>query len=403
MKKIIFLLLMLSFNLKAQIITNEDSLSAGLNSSSISNVVISGYGEMKYHYNATLDEGRAQVVRNVLFVGSKLSNKVMLFSELELENSRVGENSNFGSFSVEQLVLKLDLNRNQYLLAGLYLPRIGLMNENHLPITFHSNDRPFVETYILPATWRELGVCLYGTSPKISGLHYTIGISNGLDASKLEMGTGIRDARGSGFSTSGKNMALNASLLYYYNQFRFQASTYFGGSVGMNKKSADSLGLSTGVFGTPISVNEINATYKHLSWSAKVLGAMIYIPNADKINAAFTNNTSKFLYGFYGELAKDILYHKYKGNKSLNLFARYEKMNLNASIPINGIFDGALDQNHLILGLHYQPIRKISFKFDYNLQITGEQNTAFIINPYPQLIPYETVQHKFNLGLAYSF
>lgn len=402
MKKILLCILLLGSQLHSQIITNEDSLNAGLRPS-VANIAISGYGEMKYHYNATLQEGKAQVVRNVLFIGSKLSSKALLFSELELENSRTSQNNPFGSFSLEQLVLKLDISRNHYVLAGLYLPRIGFMNENHLPITFHSNDRPLVETLILPSTWREIGVCLYGTTPQVPGLHYSVGISNGMDASKLQMGSGLRDARGSGYSTSGRNMALNASLLYYINDFRLQASTYLGGSVGMNNKSADSLGLQTGLFGTPISVNEMNAMYKHKGITAKVLGAVIYIPQADKINAAFTNNTANLLYGFYGEISYDLLYNKYKGDKTFNIFTRYEKLDLNASIPINGIANDAFNQHQIVAGASFQPFRKIIIKFDYTTQITGEQNNAFIINPYPQLIPYDKVQHKFNLGIAYSF
>jgi hypothetical protein len=35
---------------------------------------------------------------------------------------------------MEQAYLKFNLNAKQYLVAGLFVPRTGLLNENHLPI-----------------------------------------------------------------------------------------------------------------------------------------------------------------------------------------------------------------------------------------------------------------------------
>jgi hypothetical protein len=66
-----------------------------------------------------------------------------------------------------------NINRNNYIVGGLFIPRIGITNENHLPTTFNSNDRPFVEQFVIPATWRELGISVYGQIPKIPGLNYS--------------------------------------------------------------------------------------------------------------------------------------------------------------------------------------------------------------------------------------
>ena len=42
------------------------------------------------------------------------------------------------------------------------------------------------------------------------------------------------------------NFAVNASLQFSYNNFKFQVSGYASGTVGLNKLSADSLGLDSG-------------------------------------------------------------------------------------------------------------------------------------------------------------
>jgi hypothetical protein len=74
---------------------------------------------------------------------------------------------------MEQAFLKFDLTPDIYLNAGLFIPRIGIINENHLPVTYNGNDRPVVETMVIPATWREIGVSINGTVPALPGLNYT--------------------------------------------------------------------------------------------------------------------------------------------------------------------------------------------------------------------------------------
>lgn len=64
---------------------------------------------------------------------------------------------------MEQAYLKFNLKPNQYIVAGLFTPRIGILNENHLPVNFNGVERPLVETFVIPATWRELGVGFYGS------------------------------------------------------------------------------------------------------------------------------------------------------------------------------------------------------------------------------------------------
>ena len=56
--------------------------------------------------------------------------------------------------------LKFNLSSNKYLVAGLFVPRIGLLNENHLPVNFKWRKTNQLESFIISATWRELGIGL---------------------------------------------------------------------------------------------------------------------------------------------------------------------------------------------------------------------------------------------------
>ena len=85
------------------------------------------------------------------------------------------------------------------------------------------------------------------------------------------------------------------------------------------------------------------------------------------------------------------------------LFVRDEKLNLNSTIPSNGIIDGTLNQNYVVAGLTYLPIRNVAIKADVTLVHTGAQNPDLIINPNPVAQPYEPNYNLVNLGIALSF
>ena len=128
--------LLCSFSALSQVLTREDSLSAGLIRSN-NTTVISGYGQAKVEYDFRTRTAVANLTRNVLFLGHKFSNRIYFFSEMELENAKVVGGKPSGEISMEQLFLKFNINRDLYLQAGLFIPRIGLINENHLPTTFN--------------------------------------------------------------------------------------------------------------------------------------------------------------------------------------------------------------------------------------------------------------------------
>jgi hypothetical protein len=146
--------------------------------------------------------------------------------------------------------------------------------------------------------------------------------------------------------------------------------------------------------------------YSNKGFFFKALGCNVSIPGADHINLAYDNNTSSQMFGAYAELGYNLLEHS-KGvkakSKQLNLFARYEMLDLNAKIPVNGIIDGTLQQSHIVAGLGYFPIPHVVIKADVRLMTTGDQNPALVINPNPNARPYQKNNTFLNIGIGYSF
>jgi hypothetical protein len=398
-------LLLLATCANAQIFTKEDSLNAGLVRTG-QPTVISGYGQAKVEYDMKYKTGVANLTRNVLFLGHKFNSKVYFFSELELENAGVSATGKFqGEISMEQLFLKFNINRDVYITAGLFIPRIGIINENHLPTTFNGNDRTFVESLIIPATWRELGVGVYGNMRRIPGLNYSFAILNGLNSGGFTNGTGIADGRFEGSNATASNIAVTGALLYYIKDFRLQASAYYGGSAGLVKRVADSLKLNSGAFGTPVGLIEANIQYHNKNGVVfKALATTAQIPDAFNINRAYANNTPSSMIGAYAELGYNFLKaFDLNTTKNFTLFARYEWMDLNQRLPSNGIENGTLKRNYTVVGFTFQPVHGVIVKADYVLRNTGNRNPELVVTPFPQSLPYYTSNGFINLGIGYSF
>jgi hypothetical protein len=395
-----FAFFLISFYSSAQHLTSEDSMLAGGNKPA---TFVGGYGNAFYQHNKSEEIGRINLERTVFFLGHRFNEKFSFLAEIEIEDAKVEGGEAGGELAIEQAYLKFKTSRNSFLIAGLFLPRIGIINENHLPNTYNGNERPIIERLLIPSTWRELGVGFY-TSLNSLPIDISLGIMNGLNSSSFEHGTVFRGGRFEGREATANNLGFTGSIQYSVNNFIFQLSGYAAGTTAFTTREADSLRLDSGPLGTPVILGEANVQYKNNAFNLRVLGTTVSIPNASRINAAFANNTPESAYGFYAEAAYDLLYSEStEKKKSLKGFIRYEKLDLNATIPENGIIDPTLDQQHIIAGFNYLPIPNIAVKLDVRLMSTGDENPNLVINPDPNALPYQKNNTLINAGIGYSF
>jgi len=95
---------------------------------------------------------------------------------------RLGERR--GEFEVEQFYVDRRLNEAVSARGGLFLMPFGLLNEYHDPRRFYGVQRNFVETLIIPSTWREGGFNLHGDTR--AGFGWNLGLTTGFDVSKWD-------------------------------------------------------------------------------------------------------------------------------------------------------------------------------------------------------------------------
>ena len=172
---------------------------------------IAGYMEAHFNKETGLP-GQGNLDRFVLLFGHSFSDRIKFWSDLEIENALVEGGKEKGEIAVEQAYLDFLVKPWLNFRGGLVLSPIGIINERHEPPSFNGVERPFVETLIIPTTWRELGVGLTGDLGR--GFRYRGYMLSALDPIGFSAEQGIREGRTLGFQARFRNPATAARLEY---------------------------------------------------------------------------------------------------------------------------------------------------------------------------------------------
>ena len=146
--------------------------------------VLTSYGEI--NYNRPTRDAKAAVAdvpRFVLGFQHRFDDKTKVVAELEVEHA-VSSAGDKGEVAIEQAYVERQLTRQWAARAGLFLIPAGLLNENHEPTAYYGVERNFVETAIIPSTWREGGIQFVGSFG--NGLTTQFGVSTGFDLTKWD-------------------------------------------------------------------------------------------------------------------------------------------------------------------------------------------------------------------------
>jgi hypothetical protein len=160
-------------------------------------VTLGGYGEITYNQKRA-QAGEMDVQRLVMLFGYKFDERVQFVTEIEFEH--------VNQVYVEQAFVNYNLTNGLNLRGGLLLVPMGILNEYHEPTTFNGVERPSLDYFIVPTTWREIGFGISGRSDALS-LRYQASIFNGFlsfDESKgglLKGSNGLRSGRQKGIQS----------------------------------------------------------------------------------------------------------------------------------------------------------------------------------------------------------
>jgi hypothetical protein len=329
-------------------------------------IPIGAYGEAMLL--ATKNQTELTLRRLVLFFGYHFTDWVSVYSELEVEDVK--------EFEIEQSYLELRPlpRRRKRLLGvrvGLVLLPLGIINQYHEPPTFNGVDRPQVDQLIIPTTWRELGMGIFGTP--IDGLHYQLYAVAGADGSRFSADFGIGPGLSRGFTTNVQNAAVTGRVNFNRVLGLDLGLGFYYGSA--NQKDSNLFGLNVGLI-------EADARFTRWGLQLRAEYARVFVGGADKItlfqrqsvpNAAAIGSQEQ---GFYGEAGYNVLYPVRRTEQQVVLFARYENVDTRASLPAvaDPVVSAALE--FLTVGVTYRPIMQLAFKFDYRRTLAGDDKTG---------------------------
>ena len=333
-------------------------------------VSIGGYGEALYrNFAQSRDDGtpsghsdRVDLLRAVFYFGYKFDDRFLFNSEVEYEHATTGEGGEQkGEVAVEFAYLDYLFGKNRSLgvRAGLVLIPMGFINELHEPPVFLGANRPEVEQRILPSTWSELGVGVFGQAGSFAYRAYVV---NGLDAAGFSAGEPIRGGRQEGSSALAENAAVTARLDYVGLPGVVAGASGYAGGSGQGRE----------VEGRPlrgrVSLFDFHAEWRWRGVQTRALFARGTIGDAARVNALSgltgVESVPAVFSGGYAEAGYDLLFPR-GGDASLVPFLRYERLSAQQSVPAGFSADPANDLRLWTFGVQFRPIPQIVVKADY--------------------------------------
>lgn len=394
-----------------------------------SRLTIGGYGEAVYTRNFFSDKylrytdaetykddkshGRFDLPHVVLWLGYDFGRGWSLGMEIEfehggtesaveIEEEEAGEYESEvergGEVALEQFwINKAWLGGKINLKMGHIIVPVGATNMYHMPTEFFTNYRPEGESTIMPCTWHETGVSLWG---KVSKWRYEVMLLPGLDSDRFGRQTWVAGGAGSPYEFKIANSYAGAFRVdnFSVKGLRLSLSGYVGNSfrntlsVTANEKYKDVKGtVAIGSFDFCYNAHDMivrgNFDYGHLTDSELITKYNMSMRNdspspkqaigSDAISAGVEAGYNLFGIGNNDKLQ----------NQSLYLFGRYEYYD--SMYKTEGTIQDAAwcGRQRVAVGLNYRPISDIVFKAEYSI---GFLDKAFNNEP------------SFSIGIAYS-
>lgn len=388
------------------------------------NFQFGGYGEVvmsRYFYSDNFNRysypdqykdvksrGRFDLPHVVLYSAYEFGKGWKVSTEIEFEHGGTGttieiEEEEFGEYesevekggeiALEQFWIEKKFSEKIALRMGHIIVPIGLTNQYHMPTEFFTSYRPEAESSIIPLTWHETGVSLWGNLGK---WRYEVMFIAGLDADRFNDKNWIKGGKGSPYEFKLANAYAGAFRVDNFSVpgLRMGISGYYGHSAANSLKADRYSGLkgavTLGAFDFTYDDHNIllrgNVLYGHLTDSDKISAINKNLPKASpspKTNIA----SDAFCYGI--EVGYDFfsLIPKIAGVQKLYVFAHYgfydSMYKTEGNIPDNAVYG-----RHVVAaGINYYPIKSIVIKAEYFSRLFAE--------------PYNT-ENTFSIGVAYS-
>ncbi len=318
---------------------------------------VSGYMEM--HFNKERgDPFRPDFHRFVLLFGHSFSSRMKFWGELEVEHALAEGGEESGEVAVEQAYVDFLVKPWMNFRAGMMLTPLGIVNERHEPPSFNGVERPFVETTIIPTTWRELGFGITGDLGR--GFRYRAYLGSSLNARGFDAESGIAEGKTSGLDASFRNPAKMARLEYAGVRRLTVGASIYSGHAGFDTRGVN----------PRVTIAEFDGRYSFRRFDFRGLFVNTSISRTAELNrflqaqTGVNPNIARELRGYYVEPAVHVLPRKLGAD--VILFGRYERYNTQHRMEAGFVPLPQFDRSSWVTGVTFKPIPDIAIKFDYD-------------------------------------
>ena len=364
----------------------EDAMNRGFIKSR--GLTIGFYGEAKYRFPeagpAVFDPHRF-----VLTPGYQISDWLVFNSEIEFEHGGIDEVSGSGrskfdgEIELEQFYVDILLNEHFNIRSlGIDLVPVGRINKYHEPTVFYSTERPELYREIIPSTWFEPSMSVFGKV--VENLDYQLMVSSGLEDAISQTGPGVtatdgfRNARPRLRRADESNLALSGRL-------------HYNGIPGLDT-SASFYTTQLRGFGsseTWVGLGDIEFAYRVPRTGLELRGDFAYWHIDKPENLVVNNNTNagglivdddvgEAMYGWYLEAAYHFWPEAWREGRGREMdlvpFVRYSDITTQTRM-LSGSGkrdDGSTNKEFLTAGLAYFLNANFVLKADYRWNITGK-------------------------------
>jgi hypothetical protein len=364
------------------------------------------------NYKNDPSHGRFDLPHAVFFVGYEFGNGWRLNSEIEFEHGgtesaveiEAEEGGEYeqeiergGEVALEQFWIEKTFSKAFNLRLGHIIVPVGLTNGNHLPNEFFTVLRPEGESTILPCTWHETGISLWG---RVSRWRYELLLLPGLDSELFGNKNWIGNASASPYEFKVANKYAGAVRIDNYSVpgLRIGVSGYYGESFAnsitpsyadkyKNVKGAVSIGSIDFLYNAHNWIARGSFDYGHLS-DAKTIS--LYNRNLPKQSSSPRSNIASDAISGGLEAGYDIFSQvsEFRAKRQkLYLFGRYEQYDSMYKTDESIQDEQWCGRQRMAFGLNYFPVREIIVKAEYSI---GLLKKPFINEP------------SISLGIAYA-
>ena len=333
-------------------------------------LTIGGYGQIDY--NQPIEDGKYQnggldVHRMVLMFGYKFNEKTQFVSEVEFEHVK--------EVYVEQAFLQYEVTPWLKFRGGLVLIPMGIINEYHEPSTFNGVERPNLDKYIVPSTWREIGAGFAGVFP-VSSLSYQLYLVNGFNgydgSANLSGSNGFRKGRQKGAESFMSSPNLTFKVNYFgISGLQLGLSGYAGNTQStlyddLDKSDSDAISRADS---SVVGFSMLGVDGRYSMGGLQLRAQLNYgiVSNSSNYNEFTGSDLGSTMYGWYGEIAYDLFHPSERFETGLIPFIRYEQYHTHGSVDVGAVLDPSYNRSDLTFGLGWKLASGAMLKLDYQI------------------------------------